>query len=158
LGRAISVAAPAGLVIYLLANTTVGNMTLLMHCTSFLQPFGRLLGLDGVILMAFILGLPANEIVIPIIIMAYASTGVLTDYTGLDALHKILTANGWTWLTGLNVLLFSLFHWPCSTTLLAIKKETGSIGWTAVAALMPTAIGMGFCLFTATTCRLFGLV
>lgn len=158
LGRAVSVAAPAGLLIYLLANVTVGGATLLQHCTSFFDPFGRLLGLDGVIVMAFLLGLPANEIVIPVIIMAYAATGMLTDYTGLDELHRMLVQHGWTWLTGLNMLLFSLFHWPCSTTLLAIRKETQSWKWAGAAMLLPTLIGMALCLTTTALARLFGLV
>lgn len=157
LGRAASVAAPAGLLIYLLANVSVGGGTLLAHCTAFLDPLGRLMGLDGVILMAFLLGLPANEIVIPVIIMAYAATGTLTDYAGLAELHRMLVAHGWTWLTGLNMLLFSLFHWPCSTTLLAIHKETQSWKWTGVAALLPTLIGMVLCLLVATAARLLGL-
>lgn len=157
LARAASVAAPAGLLIYALANITVGGGTLLSHLAGALDPFGRLLGLDGVILMAFVLGLPANEIVIPIIFMAYAATGTLTEYGSLAELRMLLTAHGWTWLTALNMLLFSLFHWPCSTTLLAIRKETQSWKWAGVAALLPTAIGMGFCLLTATAARLLGL-
>lgn len=157
LGRAASIAAPAGLLIYLLANVSVGGSTLLAHCTAFFDPLGQLMGLDGVILMAFILGLPANEIVLPVILMAYAATGSLTDYTSLGQLHAMLVAHGWTWLTGLNMLLFSLFHWPCSTTLMVIKKETQSWKWAGVAALLPTLIGMGLCLLVTAAARLCGL-
>lgn len=157
LGRAASVAAPAGLLIYILANVQAGGTTLLAHCTAFFDPLGRLLGLDGVILMAFLLGLPANEIVLPVILMAYAATGTLTDYASLGQLHAMLAAHGWTWLTGLNMLLFSLFHWPCSTTLMVIKKETQSWKWAGVAALLPTMFGVSLCLIVATVARLFGL-
>ena len=157
LGRAASVAAPAGLLIYILANVQAGGATLLAHCTAFFDPLGRLLGLDGVILMAFLLGLPANEIVLPVILMAYAATGTLTDYASLGQLHAMLAAHGWTWLTGLNMLLFSLFHWPCSTTLMVIKKETQSWKWAGVAALLPTLFGAGLCLLVATAARLLGL-
>lgn len=114
LGRAVAVAAPAGLVIWLCANVQVGGVSVLAHCTGFLDPFARLLGLDGVILMAFILGFPANEIVIPIIIMSYLSTGTLLELDDLGALHELLVRNGWTWLTAVCTMLFSLMHWPCS--------------------------------------------
>lgn len=106
--------------------------------------------------MAFLLGLPANEIVIPIIFMAYSASGALTEYGTLAQLRALLNANGWTWLTALNMLLFSLFHWPCSTTLLAIRRETQSWKWTGVAALLPTLAGAGLCLLTATAARLLG--
>ena len=150
LGRSVAVAAPAGLVIWLLANVTVGDMTLLSHTAAFLDPFARLMGLDGVILLAFILGFPANEIVIPIMLMAYLSNGTLTDLSSLAATKDILVANGWTWATAVCVLIFFLFHWPCSTTLLTVKKETGSLKWTALAALIPTLLGIVLCiLFTA---------
>lgn len=156
LARAASVAAPAGLLIYALANIAPGGVTLLARLSGALDPLGRLLGLDGVILMAFLLGLPANEIVIPIIFMAYSASGALTEYGTLAQLRALLTANGWTWLTALNMLLFSLFHWPCSTTLLAIRRETQSWKWTGVAALLPTLAGAGLCLLTATAARLLG--
>ena len=156
LGRAAAVAAPAGLLLWIMANVTVGEATLLGHCAALLDPFARLMGLDGVILMAFILGFPANEIVIPIILMAYLSQGSLLELGDLGQLRLLLVENGWTWVTAVNVMLFSLMHWPCSTTLLSIKKETGSWKWTALAALLPTAAGVGACmLFTALT-RLTG--
>lgn len=157
LGRAVAVAAPAGLLIWIMANVMVGDMSLLSHCAAFLDPFASLLGMDGVILMAFILGFPANEIVFPIIIMAYMATGTITDMSDLTQLHSLLTANGWTWLTAVCTMLFSLMHWPCSTTCMTIKKETQSWKWTAVSFLMPTAIGMLVCFFITTLARSFGL-
>ncbi len=146
LGRAVSAAAPAGLLIWLMANVTLGGHTLLTHCSSFLDPFGRLLGLDGVILMAFILGFPANEIVIPIVIMAYTSGGALTDISDLGTLSTLLKSNGWGMQTAISVMLFSLMHWPCSTTLMTVKKESGSVFWTLVAAALPTLFGVILCL------------
>lgn len=157
LGRAAAVAAPAGLVIWIMANVTVGGTTLLAHCSGFLEPFAHLLGLDGVILMAFILGWPANEIVVPIIIMAYMATGSITDYTSLDSLKNLLADNGWTWLTAVCTIIFSLMHWPCSTTCITIKKETGRAKWTAAAFLLPTAAGCIICFIVASVSRLLGL-
>lgn len=150
LGRAVCVAAPAGLVIWLMANLSVGDTSILNHCASFLDPFARLLGLDGVILLAFILGFPANEIVIPIIIMAYTAQGSLTEISSPVLIKELFAKNGWTWMTAVSTMLFSLMHWPCSTTLLTIKKETGSFKWTLLAAAIPTAAGIIACmLFTA---------
>ncbi len=154
LGRAAAVAAPAGLILWCMANITVGDTTLLMTCAQFLDPFARLMGLDGVILIAFILGFPANEIVIPIILMAYLTTGSLTDIADPTQLREIFIANGWTPLTAACTVLFSLFHWPCSTTLLTIHKETGSVKWTALAAALPTAIGMLLCMLLTAAVRL----
>ncbi|MCH5353274.1 MAG: ferrous iron transport protein B [Acutalibacter sp.] len=155
LGRAVSVAAPAGLLIWILANVTVGGNTLLSQLSGFLDPAARLFGLDGVILLAFILGLPANEIVIPIILMAYLSQGSLVEMTDLTALHTLLVENGWTWVTALCTMLFSLMHWPCSTTCMTIYKETKSLKWTAVAFLLPTLCGLATCLVIATAARCF---
>ena len=155
LGRAAAVAAPAGLIIWLMANVSVGGASLLHHCAEFLDPFGRLLGMDGVILMAFVLGFPANEIVIPIAVMAYLAQGTLQDSLSAVEMHRLFVDNGWTWLTALNVMIFTLFHWPCSTTLMTLRKETGSAKWTIVAFVLPTAIGMLLCLATATIARLF---
>ena len=157
LGRAVSVAAPAGAVIWLTANVTVGDASLLTHCTGFLDPFARLFGLDGVILMAFILGWPANEIVLPVMLMAYLATGSLVEFDDLTALGQLLTQHGWTWLTACCTMLFSLFHWPCSTTCLTIYKETGSVKWTALSVALPTMMGLGLCLILATAARLLGL-
>lgn len=158
LGRAVVIAAPAGLVIWILANVSVGGMTLLAHGTAFLDPFARFFGLDGVILMAFILGLPANEIVIPIILMTYLSQGSLLEYDSLASLSALLTQNGWTWVTAVCVVLFCLMHWPCSTTLLTIKKETGSRKWMVIGFLLPTVFGFAACALVANAARLFGLM
>ena len=129
----------------------------MQHCSDFLDPFARLFGMDGVILTAFILGFPANEIVIPIMIMAYLSQGSLVGYTSLNELHTLLVANGWTWLTALSTMLFSLMHWPCSTTCLTIRKESGSWKWTAVSFLVPTVVGLTVCFMVTTAVRLLGL-
>lgn len=155
LGRAVSVAAPAGLVIWLLANISVGNATLLAHCSGFLDPLARLMGLDGVILLAFILGFPANEIVVPIIIMAYMAEGSIRDISDLSVLKELLVANGWTWITAVSTMLFSLMHWPCSTTCLTIRKETQSMKWTAVSWLVPTVTGFVVCFLFTTIARVF---
>ena len=149
LGRAVVVAAPAGLVIWVLANVDAGGVSLLTHCCGFLDPFARLLGLDGVILMAFILGFPANEIVIPIIIMAYTAQGSILELDSLTQMHQLFVDNGWTWVTAVCTMLFSLMHWPCSTTLLTIRKETGGVKWMAAAFLIPTVTGMLFCFLVS---------
>ena len=146
LGRAVVVAAPAGLIIWLMANVTVGGVSLLNHSAAFLDPFAKLMGLDGVILIAFILGFPANEIVIPIIIMAYMAKGSIFELGSLLEMKQLFVANGWTWQTAICMMLFSLMHWPCSTTLLTIHKETGSGKWTALAALIPTVLGILSCM------------
>lgn len=145
LGRAVCVAAPAGMLIWLMANITVGNMSLLNYCSDFLDPFARLFGMDGVIILAFILGFPANEIVLPIIIMAYMASGTIIDMDNLSLLKILLVDNGWTWITAASTMLFSLIHWPCSTTCMTIKKETGSFKWTAVSFILPTVIGLAVC-------------
>lgn len=157
LGRSICVAAPAGVVIWVMANVMVGDMSLLSHCSQFLDPFANLLGLDGVILFAFILGFPANEIVVPIIIMAYMSTGTILEMDSLFELKNLLVANGWTWVTAISTMLFCLMHWPCSTTCLTIKKETKSLKWTAVSFAVPTVIGMIVCFIFTSLVRLVGL-
>ena len=146
LGRAVTVAAPAGLVIWLMANLTVSGAPLLQLCARFLSPLGLLMGLDGMILLAFLLGFPANEIVIPILLMGYLSAGALTDYSGLEELRLILAANGWTWRTALCAAMFTLFHFPCGTTCLTIRRESGSWRWTALAAALPTLVGMILCI------------
>jgi len=153
LGRAVMVAAPAGLVIWLMANVSVNGISLLDHCAGFMDPFARLIGLDGYILTAFILGLPANEIVIPIVLMSYMSSGTMMEPQSLEDLRQLLVNNGWTWLTAVCVMLFSLNHFPCATTLLTIRKETGSWKWTGIAFLIPTITGMIICFIVA---RLFG--
>lgn len=145
LGRAAAVAAPAGLVIWLMANVQVAGASLLAHCAGFLDPFARLFGLDGVILLAFILGLPANEIVIPLIIMAYLAQGSLVELSDPLALRALLVENGWTWVTALCTIVFSVMHWPCSTTCLTIHKETGSWKWTLLGILIPALCGFVLC-------------
>ncbi len=157
LGRAVIIAAPAGLVIWLMANIHAGDLSLLSHCAGFLDPFARLMGLDGYILMAFILGFPANEIVIPIIIMSYMSSGSMMELDSLDQLRELLVSNGWTWLTAVCTMLFSLMHWPCGTACMTIRKESGSLKWTAVSFLIPTITGFILCFFIASAARLLGL-
>lgn len=156
LRRAMAVAAPAGVLIWILANVTIGDSSLLQHCADFLDPFGRLLGLDGVILLAFILGFPANEIVVPIIIMTYLAQGSLMQMEDIFEMKRLFVANGWTWVTAVCTMLFTLMHWPCSTTLLTIKKETGSWKWTGLACLLPTVIGMLLCALVAAVARIWG--
>ncbi len=158
LGRAVLVAAPAGLLIWLMSNIFIGEMSVLSYCSNFLDPFARLIGMDGIILMAFILGFPANEIVMPIIIMSYLCTGTLTNFESLEELHLLLVNNGWTWLTAVCTMLFSLMHFPCGTTCLTIKKETGSLKWTAVSFLLPTIIGILTCFLVASFARILNLV
>ena len=158
LARAVMVAAPAGLVIWNMANITIGEYNILTHCAQFLDPFARLIGLDGYILMAFILGLPANEIVIPVLIMAYMSKGSLIELTNLAEIKQLFIDNGWTWLTALCTILFSLNHWPCGTTLLTIRKETLSAKWTWVSFLVPTLTGIILCFIVTQGSRLLGLV
>lgn len=146
LGRAAAVAAPAGLIIWITANVFINGQSILSVMSSALDPIGRFMGLDGVILVAFILGFPANETVIPLMIMAYAASGTLTDQTGLAETFNLFAANGWTPVTAVNVILFSLMHWPCSTTLITIKKETGSIKWTLLSVIIPTVCGAALCI------------
>ncbi len=156
LARAVAVAAPAGLIIWLLANIETGGTSLLAQFTAFLDPLGRTLGMDGVILAAFILGFPANEIVIPIMIMAYSAAGSLTELN-LAQLHTLLLSNGWSWVTALCTLLFFLMHWPCSTTLITIGKETHSLKWPLLAFIIPTICGMLICFLVASGARLLGV-
>lgn len=145
LGRAIVVAAPAGLLIWLLANLHINGISIFQHIAIFFDPFAAFIGLDGIILLAFILGLPANEIVIPLIIMGYLAEGSILELSNLTELKLLFVENGWTTTTAICVMLFSLFHWPCSTTLLTIRKETNSMKWTFVSALLPTIIGCSLC-------------
>lgn len=142
LARAVVVAAPAGLLTWILANVSWGDLTLITHLTAWLEPLGKILGLDGVILLAFILGLPANEIVIPIMLMIYLQAGTMLSLDGLESFATILAQNGWNWVTAINFTIFTIFHWPCATTLLTIKKETGSWGWVVLSAVIPTLLGV----------------
>ncbi|MBT2655739.1 ferrous iron transporter B [Bacillus sp. ISL-18] len=156
--RAVKVAAPAAILTWVFANIYIGDTSILMYAVNFLDPFGKLLGLDGYIMMAFILGLPANEIVLPILLMGYLSTGSLTEVDNLVDLKQIFLDHGWTWLTALNMMLFSLLHYPCGTTLLNIYKETKSKKWTFLAFLIPTVIAIVIPLIITQTVRMFGLV
>ena len=155
LGRAISVAAPIGIVIWLFANVNISGSSILFYIANFLDPFAKLMGLDGYILTAFILGIPANEIVLPIILMAYMSTGNLVNIENTFAIGEILKQNGWTLLTGINVMIFTLLHFPCGTTLMSIKKESGNIKWASLAFSLPTACGIIICMLTT---RIWSLI
>ncbi len=146
LGRAVTVAAPAGLLLWLLANIRVGGVTLLAQGADLLEPVGRGLGMDGVILLAFFLALPANEIVLPVILMAYTASGGMVDAAGGSALRELLVANGWTAKTALCTFVFMLFHFPCATTLWTIKKESGRWRYVWLGAAVPTLIGVLLCL------------
>lgn len=154
LGRAVSVAIPAGAIIWLLANIQVQDASLLQHISLFLDPFAHLMGLDGVILLAF----PANEIVVPIMIMAYLANGSMTDIGDLAVLKELFVNNGWTWVTAICTLMFSLVHFPCATTLLTIRKETQSWKWTAVSFLLPTVLGILLCMGINLLAHIFLLV
>ena len=156
LWRAVMVAAPAGIVIWLMANIRLGDASLLVHGTQWLDPAGRLMGLDGVILMAFILGIPANEIVFPLIIMGYLASDNMMDMDDMNQLKSLLTDNGWTWVTALCTMLFSLMHWPCSTAVLTVRKETGKWKWALLAFAIPTVCGVAMCILVAGTARLMG--
>ncbi|MDE5946499.1 MAG: ferrous iron transport protein B [Oscillospiraceae bacterium] len=145
LGRACIVAIPSGLLIWILANIDINNISLLSYCADFFEPFGQFIGLDGVIVMAFILGFPANEIVVPIIIMTYLAEGSILEMSDLNQLRTLFVENGWDISTALCMLVFTLFHFPCSTTCLTIKKETGSMKWTAIAFLLPVLVGIVLC-------------
>lgn len=150
LRRSIAVAIPAGIITWIFANIYIGDISLLTYVANFLDPLGKLIGLDGFILLAFILGFPANEIVVPILIMSYMATGKMIEFDELSALGELLKNNGWTYLTALNMMLFSLLHWPCATTLLTIKKETSSLKWTALGFIIPTVIAFIVCFITTT--------
>ena len=146
LGRAVTVAAPAGLLIWILGSVSVGGVTLLTALAAALDGPGRLMGLDGMVLLAFLLGFPANEIVLPVLLMGYLQTGTLTAYGSLAELSAVLTANGWTTQTAVCMLVLCLLHFPCGTTCLTILRETGSARWTALAAALPTAMGAALCM------------
>lgn len=158
LKRAVIVAAPAGIITWILGNVFVGGDSVLNHMAAFFDPFGQLLGMDGFIIMAFLLGLPANEIVLPILLMGYLSTGAMVDADGIEGIKEIFLSHGWTWLTALNMMLFSLLHYPCGTTLFNIYKETKSTKWTLYSALIPLGIAIAVTFITAQLVRAFGWV
>ncbi len=155
LKRAICISAPAGLVIWLMANIQVGDQSILKICADALDPFGQMIGMDGVILMAFILGFPANEIVIPIMIMGYMSLGYITEFDNLYELKNLFVQNGWTCLTAICVMIFTLMHFPCLTTVLTIKKETGSYKWALLSILIPLITGITLCFILTQTYHIF---
>ena len=159
LWRAVQMAAPAGALIWVLGNVVVGEQTAAFHLANFLQPAGTLIGLDGVILLAFLIAIPANEIVVPTMLMIYMGTGVMEGTESFAGLHALLVGqHGWTLLTAVNLMLFSLLHYPCGTTLLTIWKETRSLKWTVVGALMPLSIALITCFAVAALARLLGWV
>lgn len=158
LTRAIVVAAPAGIITWILGNVFVGGGSVLNHMAAFFDPFAQLLGMDGFIIMAFILGLPANEIVLPILLMGYMSSGAMVDIEGLGSIKDIFLSHGWTWLTALNMMLFSLLHYPCGTTLVNIYKETKSMKWAVLSAVIPLGIAIAVTFLVAAAARLFGWV
>lgn len=157
LGRAAAVAAPAGMLIWLLANITIGEASIFSHLTALLDPFARLFGLDGVILLAFLLGFPANELVMPLMMMGYLAASTLADVTDLASFHALLLSNGWTACNALCTLIFTIAHWPCSTTCLTIWKETRSVRWTLAAILLPAACGLALCFVIHAACCLLGI-
>lgn len=156
LGRAVAVAAPSGLIIWLFANISFDGLTVLEHISAFLDPFARLMGLDGIVLAAFILGFPANEIVLPIILMAYSASGTLPELGSTAEIGSALAANGWTKATAVCFILFSLMHFPCSTTLITIRKETGSLKYTLISAILPAVMGIVVCMIATEIMRVTG--
>ena len=146
LGRALSIAIPAGIIIWILANIQISDISLLTYIANFFDPFAKLMGLDGYILTAFLLGLPANEIVLPIILMCYTQAGSLIDLENIHSIFEILSTHGWTIVTAINVMIFSLLHFPCGTTLLTIKRETKSLKWAIISFILPTTIGIILCM------------
>ncbi len=144
--RAITVAIPAGFFIWILANVNVGDMSLLNHLVNFFEPFGHWFGVDGVIIVSFLLGFPANEIIMPIMLMCYLNSGTLVDYNSLLELKTLLIDNGWTILTAISVVILFVLHYPCSTACLTIKKETDSWYYTLLACIIPTCLGLLICL------------
>lgn len=146
LARAAAVAAPAGVLIWILANVQIGNTAILSHITAFLDPAARVFGIDGVILLAFILGFPANELVMPLIVMGYLSSGTIASGVDFASFRALLLANGWTVQTALCTLVLTVAHAPCSTTCLTILRETRSAKWTLAAVLIPAGVGLALCI------------
>ncbi|MEA4882486.1 MAG: nucleoside recognition domain-containing protein [Clostridia bacterium] len=158
LRRAVVVAAPAGVVVWILGNVSIHGCSVIGHTARFLTPVATAMGLDGLILTAFILGLPANEIVLPILAMGYLSRGSLVDVGDSAFLAGTLTANGWTWFTALNTMLFSVLHFPCSTTILTIARETRSLKWTLLSVIIPLSVAVGACSALTLAARWAGMV
>lgn len=157
LGRAVVIAIPAGLIIWLCANIQINNESIIVILSNFLDPFAKIIGLDGIILLAFILGFPANEIVIPIMMMGYLSNGSIMEINNLSLMHNILIENGWTIVTAICVIIFILFHFPCSTTILTIKKETNSLKWTLLSFFLPLIIGIILCFLISHIAIVIGI-
>lgn len=155
LGRAVLVSIPAGILIWILANLSLGGNSILSYLESFLEPLGNSMGLDGAILLAFLLGMPANEIVIPILLMIYLQTTTLTDYSSLEQLKELLIQNNWSIVTAISFLIFTICHFPCATTILTIKKETGSLKWTMLSIVIPSVTGIILCVIISNLLRLF---
>ena len=155
LARAVTVAAPAGIIIWILSNIYLGELNLITAISEILNPVGQIFGLDGVILTAFILGIPANEIVLPIAMMIYMSQGTLVEISDLMFFRDLLVSNGWTIITACNMIIFTLMHWPCATTILSIRKETNSWKWALASVLVPMCMGLILCFFTNMTYRIF---
>lgn len=153
--RAVIVAAPAGALIWLLANLYINDISILKYCTDFLDPFGQIIGLDGVIIMAFILGFPANETVIPIMIMSYMASGTMVEYSSYQELFNLFSANGWTAVTVICTMIMCIMHAPCSTTVLTIHKETKSLKWTLFSVFMPIILGIICCAIVSGIASLF---
>ena len=139
------------------SNGRVNDMTILSYLSGLLDIPAKAMGLDGVILLAFLLGLPANEIVVPIMIMAYLSQGSLAEISEMSILKQLLVQNGWTWTTAVSVMLFTLVHWPCATTCLTIRKETGSLKWTFLSFMIPTILGCAICVLFHRITMLFAI-
>ena len=155
LGRAILTTAPAGAVIWVLANIEWSGVSLAQHSADFMEPLGYAVGLDGVVLLAYVIAIPANEIVVPTMLMVYMGTGMMSDVTSFDEIRTLLIdQNGWTMLTAVNLMLFSLLHNPCATTILTIWKETRSARWTVIGSLMPLAFAFLVTFAVATLWRL----
>jgi ferrous iron transport protein B len=150
------IAAPAGGLIWLMGNLQVAGRSLTAWAAGWLNPVGQMIGLDGVILLAYIIALPANEIVVPTILMAYANAGMMIEGDNLEQVRQLLGQNGWTLMTAISLMLFSLLHNPCSTTIWTIYKETGSKKWAAVSALMPLGIAFALLFVLNLVVRLLG--
>ena len=155
LGRAIYITVPAGIIIWLLTNVTINGNNILSYINTTLDPIGKVMGLDGSIILAFLLGMPANEIVIPILLMIYSQIGTLTDYNSLSELKNLLTTQGWTIITAISFIIFTICHFPCGTTVMTIKKETGSLKWTFLAIVIPALTGFILCLLISNILKIF---
>ena len=154
LGRAIFISIPAGIIIWLCSNIIINGNSILFYFSNFLNPLGKIIGLDGSILLAFLLGLPANEIVIPILLMTYTNMTTLTDYSSLSELKNLLINNNWSLITAICFMIFTICHFPCGTSILTIKKETKSIKWTTLAIIIPTLTGIILCFIISSILRL----